>query len=118
MLRPGLALVFALLLATCRGDEPRGSDQATEPAPDVVEKEYVPPQLTPAESAAAVANTKAEGEAMTRKVMGPEYTAPTEPFVDTPEKQYASCMIQARSLEEPVKSTVLNACERFRNPPR
>ena len=50
--------------------------------------------------------------------MGPDYKPPTDTFVDTPEKQYASCMAQARSVEEPVRSTILQACERFRNPPQ
>ena len=109
-----IPLIAAVSLTACdRG----GSDDAAAAAADsaaAAEEVYVPPVLTPAESAAAVAKQQADADAATRRVMGPDYKPPTDTFVDTPEKQYASCMAQARSVEEPVKSTILKACERFR----
>ena len=108
-----LLLPLALAAAACD----RGGDAADAAAVDsaaLEEEVYVPPVLTPAESAAAVAKQRADAEAATRRVMGPDYKPPTDTFVDTPEKQFASCMAQARSVEEPVRSTILRACERFR----
>ena len=78
-----------------------------------MEEEYVEPQLTPEESAAAVAKIKAHGDSMTRVIRGPD-AGVGEPYVDTPEKQYASCLIQARSIEEPTRSMILQHCERMR----
>ena len=109
-------VLIALALTTaCTGDR-AGDDAADSTAQQAGAEEevYVPPVLTPAESIAAVKEIKAEGEAVTRRVMGPDYKPPAEPFVDTPEKQYANCMTQANSVEEPVRSTILKACERFR----
>lgn len=113
-----LSTIFAVaLLAACADERPaEEADAAAAEDAVLVEDEYVPPQLTPAESAAAVAKVQADADAATRRVMGPDYEPPAEPYVDTPEKQYASCMAQARSVEEPVRSTILKACERFRNP--
>lgn len=115
-----LLLPFALALAASACD--RGEDAADADAADsaaaMEEEVYVPPVLTPAESAAAVAKQRADAEAATRRVMGPDYRPPTDTFVDTPEKQFASCMAQANSVEEPVKSTILKACERFRTRPQ
>jgi|GEM_PF-5134658 len=111
---PALALA-ALALAACDRDKPAAS--AEDAAAQQEEDAYVPPQLTPAESASAVAAQKAHSDSMTKVIMGPEYQPPREVYVDTPEKQYASCMAQAQSVEEPVRSTILKACERFRNPP-
>lgn len=106
-------LIAIALTAACAPD--RTGDEADAAAQGAVEEEvYVPPQLTPAESAAAVAKQKAHAEAKTREVMGPDYEPPAEPYVDTPEKQYASCMAQANSVEDPVRSTILKACERFK----
>lgn len=107
------ALAFA---AACAPD--RTGDEAQDPAAQEAEVgEYVPPVLTPAESTAAVARVKAHSDSVTREIMGPDYKPPTEVYVDTPEKQYASCMAQANSVDEPVRSTILKACERFKNPP-
>jgi hypothetical protein len=119
MLRPTLLFSLAALMAIAACD--RGGDAGAAAAADsaaMEEEAYVPPVLTPAESAAAVAKINAEAEAATRRVMGPDYKPPTDTFVDTPEKQYASCMAQANSVEDPVRSTILKACERFRNPPK
>ncbi|MBW3570963.1 MAG: hypothetical protein KY467_07645 [Gemmatimonadetes bacterium] len=115
MHRPSLLIpvTAAALVAACAPDRPADEPSAAEEAA-FEEDAYVPPQLTPAESAAAVAKVQADADAATRRVMGPDYRPPAEPFVDTPEKQYASCMAQARSVEEPVRSTILQACERFR----
>jgi hypothetical protein len=109
-----IPLLIALsLTAACR--DRTDDDAAAATAQDsAAEEEYVPPVLTPAESTAAVAKQAADGEAMTRRVMGPDYRPPAEPYVDTPEKQYASCMAQAGGLEEPTRSTILKTCERFR----
>ena len=115
LLLPSLA-VAALALSACDRERPAAADDASAGAP--AEEEYVPPQLTPAESAAAVAKIKAHSDSVTREIMGPEYKPPTEVYVDTPEKQLASCLAQARSVEEPVRSTILRACERFKNPPQ
>ncbi|HEX6369198.1 MAG TPA: hypothetical protein VF006_09715 [Longimicrobium sp.] len=105
-----------VLAAACARDRTGGDaqDPAAQQAGVEVE-EYVPPQLTPAESTAAVAKIKAHSDSVTQAVMGPDYRPPAEPYVDTPEKQYASCMAQANSVEEPVRSTILQACERFKN---
>jgi hypothetical protein len=108
-------LVALALTAACAPD--RAGDDAQDPSAQqagVEEEAYVPPQLTPAESAAAVAEINARTEAKTREVMGPDYKPPAEPYVDTPEKQYASCMAQANSAEEPLRSTILQACERHK----
>lgn len=107
-------VLLALAFGACAPDraDPGAADAAIQG--QVEEDTYVPPVLTPAESTAAVAKRAAEGEAMTRRVMGPDYKPPAEPYVDTPEKQYASCMAQAGGLEEPTRSTVLQACERLR----
>jgi hypothetical protein len=108
-------LIAFALTAACAPD--RAGDDAQDPSAQqagVEEEVYVPPQLTPAESAAAVAEINARTAAKTREILGPDYKPPAEPYVDTPEKQYASCMAQANSVEEPVRSTILKACERFR----
>jgi hypothetical protein len=105
-----IAIAFAAACAPDRaGDESR--DAATAAAEEEV---YVPPVLTPAESAAAVAKQQADADAATRRVMGSDYKPPTDTFVDTPQKQYDSCMAQANSVEDPVRSTILKACERFK----
>ena len=111
-------LASLALAAACAPD--RTGDAAQDPDAQQAGAEaevYVPPQLTPAESAAAVAKINARSDSVTREIMGPDYEPPTEVVVDTPEKQYASCMAQANSVDEPVRSTILKACERFRNPP-
>jgi hypothetical protein len=107
-------LIALALTAACAPD--KAGDDAQDPsAQQAAEEEaYVPPQLTPAESIAAVEKIQAQSEAKTREIMGPDYKPPAEPYVDTPEKQYASCMAQANSVEDPVRSTILKACERFR----
>lgn len=112
-----LSPVLALALSACAADRPaEEADAAMAEDEMLVEDDYVPPQLTPAESAAAVARVQADADAATRRVMGPDYEPPTEPYVDTPQKQYASCMAQAASVDEPVRSTILKACERLRTP--
>jgi hypothetical protein len=111
---PLLAAIALALLAGCAPDKADEQDPAAQQA--AVEEEYVPPTLTPAESAAAVARVARDGEEATRRVLGPDYKPPAQPHVDTPEKQYASCLAQAHSVEEPVRSTILKACERFRTP--
>jgi hypothetical protein len=117
-LSPLVPVLAALALAAaCAPDEAGGDDAQDTAAQGVQVEEYVPPVLTPAESTAAVARIKAHSDSMTREIMGPEYKPPTEAYVDTPEKQYASCMVQANSVDEPVRSTILKACERFKNPP-
>jgi hypothetical protein len=107
-----LVLIAITLSAACApdraGDESQDADAAAE------EEVYVPPVLTPAESTAAVAKQQADADAATRRVMGPDYRPPTDTFVDTPRKQYESCMAQANSVEDPVRSTILKACERFK----
>jgi hypothetical protein len=117
MLRPTLLFSLAVCIALSACD--RGGDAdaaaAADSAAAMEEEAYVPPVLTPAESAAAVAKINADAEAATRRVMGPDYKPPTDTFVDTPEKQLASCLAQANSVEDPVRSTILKACERFRN---
>jgi hypothetical protein len=115
LLFPSLALA-ALALSACDRDR-AGADEAAADSAGAEEEAYVPPVLTPAESASAVAAQKAHADSMTRVIMGPEYEPPKEVYVDTPEKQLASCLAQANSVEEPVRSTILKACERFRNPP-
>ena len=120
MLRPTLLLSFAALIAAAacdRGDDAAAAEAAAADSA-AAEEVYVPPVLTPAESVAAVAKINADAEAATRRVMGPDYRPPTDTFVDTPEKQLASCLAQANSVEDPVRSTILKACERFRNPPQ
>lgn len=108
------SLLLSLLAVIACAPDRGADDQAAAAADSAAREVYVPPVLTPAESTAAVARINAEAEARTRAVMGPDYQPPTDTFVDTPQKQYESCMIQARSVEEPVKSTILQACERFR----
>ena len=112
MHRLSLSIAMIALAAACAPDQP--ADEQDAAAAGVEEEVYVPPQLTPAESTAAVAKVQADADAATRRVMGPDYQPPAEPYVDTPQKQYESCMAQARSVEEPVRSTILQACERFR----
>lgn len=111
-------MVMMVLLAAGAGCGREPAADTVEPGEaadaETFEEAYVPPQLTPAESAAAVARQAADAEATTRRAMGPDYRPPAEPHVDTPEKQYASCTAQAASVEEPVRSTILKACERFR----
>jgi hypothetical protein len=116
LLFPSLALA-ALALSACDRDRAGAADDPAAASAEAEEAEYVPPVLTPAESASAVAAQKAHADSMTRAVMGPEYEPPKEAYVDTPEKQLASCLAQANSVEDPVRSTILKACERFRNPP-
>jgi hypothetical protein len=119
MLRPTLLLSLAALMAAGACDRGDDADAAAAAADSAAAKEvYVPPVLTPAESVAAVARINADAEAATRRVMGPDYKPPTDTFVDTPEKQLASCLAQANSVDEPVRSTILKACERFRDPPQ
>ena len=114
-----LLLTLALSPAACdRGGSGADAEAAAADSAAQAEEAYVPPALTPAESTAAVAKQRADAEAATRRVMGPDYRPPTDTFVDTPQKQYESCMAQARSVEEPVRSTILQACERFRDPNR
>jgi hypothetical protein len=116
LLFPALAV---LTLAACdRGSDEPSAAAADSAAAQPAEEVYEPPQLTPAESTAAVAKQKADAEAATRRVMGADYKPPPEPYVDTPQKQYESCLAQARSVEEPVRGTILQACERFRDPNR
>lgn len=114
--RPAVLVVpVALALAAC-ADDRADEAPATDEQESAVEMEaYAPPLLTPAESTAAVAEIQANADAATRRVMGPDYEPPPEPYVDTPEKQYASCMAQAQSADEPVRSTILGACERIRS---
>lgn len=107
-------------LAGCAGDRPEraGHDDpaANDAAADAgyaAEEPYPGARLPPAESAAAVARQQAHADSVTRAVRGADVPA-TPPFVDTPERQYASCMAQARSVEEPVRSTIREACERQR----
>ncbi|HEY0020604.1 MAG TPA: hypothetical protein VGC13_30170 [Longimicrobium sp.] len=116
LLFPSLALA-ALALSACDRGRAGADEAAAADSAEAGEEAYVPPQLTPAESAAAVAAQKAHADSMTRVIMGPEYEPPREAYVDTPEKQLASCLAQANSVDEPVRSTILKACERFRNPP-
>ena len=118
-LSPLVPVLAALALAAACAPDDTGGDEVQDTAVEqgVEVEEYVPPVLTPAESAAAVTAIKAHGDSMTQAVMGPDYKPPTEVYVDTPEKQYASCMAQANSVDEPTRSTILKACERFRNPP-
>jgi hypothetical protein len=111
-------VLIALALAAACSPDRAGDEAQDSAAQEAVEEEYVPPQLTPAESAAAVAKVQARSDSMTREIMGPDYEPPKEVYVDTPEKQYASCMAQAQSAEEPVRSTILKACERFKNQPQ
>lgn len=118
MLRPALLLSLATVTLSACGRGDRAADAAAADSAAMEEEVYVPPVLTPAESAAAVAKVQADAEAATRRVMGPNYKPPTDTFVDTPEKQFASCMAQANSVEEPVRSTILRACERFRTRPQ
>jgi hypothetical protein len=116
LLFPALAV---LALAAC--DRGRDDDAAAAPdsaAVQPAQEVYEPPRLTPAESAAAVNKQKADAEAMTRRVMGDDYHPPEKPYVDTPQKQYESCMRQAGSLEEPARSTILPTCKRFLDPGR
>lgn len=117
-LSPLVPILAALALAAACAPDDTGGDEAQDTAVQGVQvEEYVPPVLTPAESTAAVARIQAHSDSMTREIMGPDYKPPTEVFVDTPEKQYASCMAQANSVDEPTRSTILKACERFKNPP-
>lgn len=109
----GPVLIAVALSAACSGDRNARTEDAEQEVM-VEEEEYVPPVLTPAESAAAVAKQAADGDAATRRIMGPDYKPPTDTFVDTPEKQLASCLAQANSVEDPVRSTIMKACERFR----
>ena len=107
-------LIAIALTAACAPDK-TGEDGQDPAAQGAMEEEvYVPPVLTPAESTAAVAKQQADADAATRRVMGPDYKPPTDTFVDTPQKQYASCMAQAMSVEDPVRSTILKACQRFK----
>lgn len=117
-LSPLVPILAALALAAaCAPDDTGGEPQDPAAQQGVEVEEYVPPVLTPAESTAAVAAIKARSDSVTQAIMGPDYKPPTEAYVDTPEKQYASCMAQANSVDEPVRSTILQACERFKNPP-
>jgi hypothetical protein len=114
LLLPSLALAALALGACDRGARADADAAAADSAAEMEEEVYVPPVLTPAESAAAVAKQKAHADSITRVVMGPDYKPPTDTFVDTPAKQLASCLAQAQSVEEPVRSTIMKACERFR----
>ncbi len=106
-------LIAFALSAACSRDRDADTQDAQQEAM-VEEEAYVPPVLTPAESTAAVAKQAADADAATRRIMGPDYKPPTDTFVDTPEKQLASCLAQANSVEDPVRSTIMKACERFR----
>lgn len=107
------------LAAGCRDAEP------VQKAPRDDEAEYVegPSEavLTSAESAAAMEKIRAHADSVTRAVRGPapggEPLVPAPPHVETPAKAYASCLAQARGLEEPAKLTILQACERLRQQP-
>jgi hypothetical protein len=112
------AVMMVLLVSSGCGRDAPPPDAAPAAtgagAQGYMDEEYQPPQLTPAESAAAVGRQTADAEAITRRVMGPDYRESPEPEADTPEKQLANCLAQAASVEEPTRSTILKACERFR----
>ncbi|HEX8395443.1 MAG TPA: hypothetical protein VF665_24040 [Longimicrobium sp.] len=118
--RASVLLLAGLLLAGC--DRTRAVPPAAPPdaahGGSRVEPQYVPPTLTPAESAAAVQKNRANEEAATRRVRGrlPDgaMPVPTPPVVVTPETSYQTCLVQARSAEEPLRSTIMRVCDKQR----
>ena len=117
-----LACAALVLAASCTRDDPPpaggAADAAAAGAPAV---EPEPPRLTPAESAASVARSKAAADAKTREIradirdLDPPPLDP--PHVETPETIYRSCLAQARSADEPLRSQLLEICERRRAGP-
>jgi len=108
------ALIAAALAAGCA--EPR-TEPAAEDSTFVIEgmeENAVEPYVSPEDSAAAAQARRAHEIEMTRRIRGPDSDTQSVPYVDTPEKKYASCMAQARGLDEPTRSAVLASCERYR----
>jgi hypothetical protein len=115
-----LACAALVLAASCtRDDPPPPAGDAAEAGAPAVEPE--PPRLTPAESTAAVAQQREAAQAKTREVRASvralDPPPPAAPHVETPETIYQSCLAQARSVDEPVRSQLLEICERRRAGP-
>lgn len=105
------ALLTIAALAACSGDD---EPQQTAPAP-AEDQEVVlqppQPQLTPAESAAAVAKLAEHGDSVTRAVRGVE--TKTVPHKETKQAQLALCRTQASQAEGTIREHLLAACKRI-----
>lgn len=116
------ALLLAAL-AACGGDEPaRDAGTSAGPAaPAAVEPVPEEVRLTPAESAAAVAQVRERGEAATRRVRARtrelDPPPPAAAHVETTETAYESCVSQARSVDGPERARLMEICERRRDGP-
>ncbi len=113
--RAALAVLALSVLGACSGDD---EPQQSAPAP-VEEQETVlevpQPQLTPAESAAAVAKQAAHGDSVTRAVRGVE--TKSVPHRETKQDQIALCRTQAAQAEGAIREHLLAACKRLETQP-
>jgi hypothetical protein len=111
-IRPtAVALLAIAALAACSGDD---EPQQSAPAP-AREQETVleapQPQLTPAESAAAVAKLAAHGDSVTRAVRGVE-TKPV-PHKETKQDRLNLCRTQAAQAEGTIREHLEASCKRI-----
>jgi hypothetical protein len=118
--RPLLLACAALVLAgACTRDDPPPPAEDVSAAPATADPE--PPRLTPAESTAAVARSQAAAEAKTHEVRASidelDPPPPDPPHVETRETIYQSCLRQAQSADEPLRSQLREICERRRAAP-
>jgi hypothetical protein len=71
------------------------------------------PELTPAESAAAVAAQARRADSMTRAVMGDVPRPQPSPRKETIQDQIALCRTQAQQATGTIREHLLAACERL-----
>ncbi len=116
-----LACAAAVLAASCGRDAPPPPVEYPAASGAPAAQVPGPPRLTPAESAAAVARQEAHADAMTREVRAKvgelDPPPPAAPHVETEASIYRSCVAQAQSVEDPLRSQLMEACERRRNGP-
>jgi len=113
--RPFLLSLATLALAACGGDT-RDPEAAADSVFVIegIEENPAEPYLSPEDSARLANEQARRARELTERIRGePVDTTAVE---DTPEKQLASCLAQANSVDEPVRSTILKACDRFRTP--
>ncbi|HEX8361396.1 MAG TPA: hypothetical protein VF613_14880 [Longimicrobium sp.] len=105
-------LLLLLAALACGGDDPEPA--ATPPADEGTQEilmEAPQPELTPAESAAAVAAVARHADSMTRAVMGD--VPKSKPHVETMEDQIALCRTQAAQATGTIREHLLAACKRL-----